>query len=316
MGKRSGQAPFTFAYREDLHSLPAEATEYEIKLHGGFAIDHRPGFGHLFYGMPGYGLMRITPDLHQQELIKLPDALTPLNFHSTKIGVFDGKWRLFLPANSAAMVAVVSLDGDLEFVLPRPEFEAYQAADVPFNPTDTVLVGDALYVADGYGANYISAADVKTQRWTQIFGGKANGSDDNGKFSTAHGISRSHGGHHLVIADRPNARLQVHGLDGQFFASHKLPAGAWPCGIDYIEYEGRGYAVVGGLKDPIEGRPAPIYILDAATHEVLSTIRPKEDLGIEAVQHLHNVVWHVHGGRLYLVCQSWNPGYYFVLERV
>ncbi len=66
----------------------------------------------------------------------------------------------------------------------------------------------------------------------------------------------------------------------------------------------------------MEGRPAPIYILDGETYEVLSTIRPKEELGVELTQHLHNVIWHVHEDRLYLVCQSWNPGYYFVLEAV
>ena len=83
-----------------------------------------------------------------------------------------------------------------------------------------------------------------------------------------------------------------------------------------IEHEGRGYAVVGSLRDPVEGRPAPIYILDADTYEVLSTIRPEEELGIELAQHLHNVVWYARGGQLYLLCQSWNPGYYFVLERM
>ena len=316
MGNRSGEAPFAFEFRSDLHTVPAQAMSYEVNLHGGFAVDPRPGYGHIFYGMPGCGLVRIDPDLKRQELIALPAELTPLNFHSTKIGVFDGKWRLFLPANSAAMVAVVSLDGGLDFVLPRPEFDAYQAAETPFNPTDTVLAGNELFVADGYGANYISAADVITQRWTRIFGGKVDSPGIDGKFTTAHGINRSPSGEHLVIADRPNARIQHHGLDGHFLASHKLPAGAWPCGSDFIEHEGRGYAVVGSLRDPVEGRPAPIYILDADTYEVLSTIRPKEELGIELAQHLHNVVWYAHGGQLYLLCQSWNPGYYFVLERI
>ncbi len=314
MRKQSGQAPLAFAYRDDLHTVPAQAVGCEIDLHGGFAIDRRPGAGHIYYGMPGCGLVRVDPALRRQELIRLPDELTPLNFHSTKMGVFDGKWRLFLPANSAAMVAVVSLDGALDFVLPRPEFEAYQDISVAFNPTDTVLDGNELFVADGYGANYISAADVTTRRWTRFFGGKVDSPGVDGKFTTAHGINRSPAGDHLIIADRPNSRIQHHGMDGHFMASHMLPAGAWPCGIDFIEYEGRAYAVVGSLRDPAEGRPAPIYILDAETYEVLSTIRPKEELGVAPAQHLHNVVWHVHGGRLYLVCQSWNPGHYFVLE--
>src|SRR5512139_2531084 len=108
---RSGQAPFRFAYRPDLHTLPSGALDYEIKLHGGFATDPRPGAGHIFYGMPGYGLLRIDPDLRGQQLIELPDELRPLNFHSTKIGMFDGEWRLFLPAEGAGMVAIVNLDG-------------------------------------------------------------------------------------------------------------------------------------------------------------------------------------------------------------
>jgi len=88
------------------------------------------------------------------------------------------------------------------------------------------------------------------------------------------------------------------------------------CGISYLRYHDRWYAVIGCLRDPEPGRPAPIYIIDAETYELLSTIRPKEELGIELAQHLHNVVFHVHEGQLYLVCQAWNPGHYFVLQAV
>ena len=289
----------------------------EVKLHGGFAADKRADFGHLYYGMPECGILRIDPDLKRQELILLPDKLKPMNFHSTKIGKFDGRWRLFLPANNDALVAVVNLTGDLDFVLTRPEFKQYQAQDITFAPTDAVLVDHQLFVADGYGANYISSADLTQQQWTGIFGGKTENATENGKFATAHGINvHPENQPHLVIADRPNSRIQVHGLKGEFIASHTLPPGSWPCGIDYIQWEGRWLAVIGSLVDPVQDRPAPIYIVDANTYQVLSTIRPKEELGIEPVQHLHNVVWHVHNDQLYLVCQSWNPGYYFVLERV
>ena len=314
MSHLSGQAPFVFSHRTDLHALPAAALPFEVKLHGGFAIDPRSDGGHIYYGMPGCGLVRVTSDLQRQEVISLPDQLAPLNFHSTKIGRLGGEWRLFMPAESAALVAVVTLDGRLDFVLPRPELEAYAEETVPFRPTDTALVGDHLYVADGYGANYIAMADVADRRWVSTFGGKTENPTEDGKFATAHGMRPSPTAAQLAIADRPHSRIQMHGHDGQFLASHKLPAGAWPCGIDFIQRDGRSYAVIGCLKDPVEGRPAPIYILDGEIFDVLSTIRPKEELGIEPVQHLHNVVWHVHGDQLYLVCQSWNPGHYFVLE--
>lgn len=314
--KRSGQGKFIFEHRPDLHTLPAQVLDSEVDLHGGFAVDKREGYGQLYYGMPGQGILRVEADLGRQELIALPEHLTPMNFHSTKLGTFEGNWRLFLAANNDEMVAVVTLDGSLDFVLPRPEFEAYQSAETPYRPTDTVLVENQLYIADGYGSNYITSADVITQQWTGIFGGVTEDAHENGKFATAHGINLSHDHHHLVIADRPSSRVQVHDFSGEFVASHRLPAGSWPCGIDTIEHNGQWLSVIGSLRDPVDNRPAPIYIVDAETYEVLSTIRPQEDLGIEGIQHLHNVVWHVHDNQLYLVCQSWNPGHYFVLAQV
>jgi hypothetical protein len=314
--KRSGQNAFVFEHCPDLYNLPPEVLDAEVNLHGGFAIDQREGFGQIYYGMPGCGILRIDSDLSRQELISLPDNLGPLNFHSVKIGKFDSHWRLILSANDDEMVAVITLNGAVDFVLSRPEFEEYQSEEVPFQPTDTVLVENQLYVADGYGANYITSADVTTKQWTSIFGGKTDDPAENGKFATAHGINLTRSHRHLVIADRPSSRLQLHELDGAFVGSHKLPSGSWPCGIDFTEYAGHRYAVIGSLRDPVEDRPAPIYILDAETYEVLSTIRPQEDLGIMGIQHLHNVVWHMHNGQLYLVCQSWNPGHYFVLAKV
>jgi hypothetical protein len=315
--KRSGQSPFVFAYCEDLRRVPEKALPFEQGLHGGFAVDKRPGYGHVYYGMAGCGLLRVSPDLTAQDIIDLPPNLTGTNFHSTKIGEFEGKVRLFMPANGDAMVAIVTLDGDVDFILSKPEFEEYQKADQAFRPTDTVQEGNRLFVADGYGANYISSADLSTRKWTGIFGGKTDNLADHGKFGTAHGINRSpvhH--HHLAIADRPHSRFEIVTYDGKPAASYGLPAGSRPCGIDYIQWKNRWYAVAGSLDDPEKdkGRPAPIYVLDASTYEVLSTIRPKEDLGIERADHIHNTVWHVHDGDLYLICQSWNPGFYFVLE--
>jgi hypothetical protein len=312
----SGQAPFAFAPRPDLTFLPEPAREHEVNLHGGFAVDGRPGFGQVYYGMPGFGIMRVDADLRQQNVIQLPDDLRLLNFHSTKLGQFDGQVRLFLPANSAEKVVVLTLDGQVDFVLPRPVFEEYQDLSTPYNPTDAVLVGEHVFIADGYGSNYITSADVHTHQWTGIFGGRTENPTEDGKFLTAHGINFNPVHHHLDIADRPHSRIQNHGEDGHFIASHHLPQGAFLCGINYIQYNDRWYAVIGCLRDPVQDRPAPIYIIDASTYELLSTIRPKEELGIELAQHLHNVVFHLHEGQLYLICQAWNPGHYFVLQKV
>ncbi len=314
--KKSGQEPFVFTHREDLHNLPTAALPQEVNLHGGFAVDDRSGYGEIYYGMPGCGIMRIDPDLGKQEIIGLPDNLTPVNFHGTKIGEFDGNQRLFLPANGDEMVVILTLEGEVDFTLPRPVFDEYQDDEAAYKPTDTAQVGDQLYIADGYGSNYIVSVDLRTRRWTGIFGGKTEDPGEDGRFATAHGINVNPTHHHLDIADRPHSRIQVHSADGGFLASHKLPSGAFLCGISYLEYQARWYAVIGCLRDPEEGRPAPIYIIDAESYELVSTIRPKEDFGIELAQHLHNVALHIHDRELYLVCQAWNPGHYFVLQKV
>ncbi|MDP6770831.1 MAG: hypothetical protein QF704_09065, partial [Anaerolineales bacterium] len=103
LDRKSGQEPFEFMHREDLSELPDPAKEHEVNLHGGFAIDQSNG-GQIYYGMPGCGIMRVDSDLQEQDIISLPDDLTPINFHGTKIGVFDGNSRLFLPANNDEMV--------------------------------------------------------------------------------------------------------------------------------------------------------------------------------------------------------------------
>jgi hypothetical protein len=213
------------------------------------------------------------------------------------------------------MVAIVTLDGDVEATLTRPEYEEYQAADVTFKPTDTVMVGEQLVVADGYGANYISTADLHTHQWVSHFGGKTTDPDHHGRFGTAHGINLTPQHTHLAIADRPHSRIAITTPQGDWVGSHGLPAGSRPCGIDFTEWQGQSYAVIGSLDDPEKGRPAPIYILDADYH-LISTIRPKEDLGIEQADHIHNTIWYQYNGKLYLICQAWNPGRFFVLEQV
>ena len=297
--------------------LPEKAKPYEVNLHGGFAID-REGEGYLYYGLPGCGLMRIHPDLTSQDIIELPSDLKPINFHSTKIVEFDGKRRIVLPANDDAKVVVVGLNGNLDFVLSRPEFEEYQDETKPFAPTDTLAIGDRLYVADGYGSNYISTADLPGAKWIDVFGGKTDDPNEPGKFGCAHGLNMMQGGHyhhHLSIADRSHSRIQVFTAGGEFERIYEMPSRSLPCGIDFHQFNGRMYALVGSLKDPEPGRPAPLYILDAITFEVISTIRPKEELGIELADHIHNVIWYEYNGSLFLVCQAWNPGHYFVLER-
>ncbi|MCB9161983.1 MAG: hypothetical protein H6644_19420 [Caldilineaceae bacterium] len=259
---QSGQTPFTFVHRADLYNLPPRARTCEIDLHGGFAVDKHAGSA-IYYGMPGCGIMRIDADLQRQEIIDLPADLTPVNFHSTKIGEFDGKRRLILPANNDEKVVVLTLDGAVDFVLPRPVFEEYQSDETPYRPTDTVLVDDDLFIADGYGANFISVADINTRAWTGIFGGKSSAPNEDGKFATAHGINLNPVHHHLDIADRPSSRIQAHGPVGASWHRVRCRPRA-PVRHRLRGAPGAPPAVIGCLPArSAGGRPVPIYIIDA-----------------------------------------------------
>ena len=107
----------------------------------------------------------------------------------------------------------------------RPEFDEYQDASAPFNPTDTAIVHNHLYVADGYGSNYITKADLTTRQWTDIFAGKTSDPNAPGLFGTAHGLNPAPDGHHLSIAVRPHARFEHFTFDGHFKSSYSIPAG-------------------------------------------------------------------------------------------
>lgn len=315
--EQSGQGSFVFTHAAELRNLPKAAVPFETALHGTFAVDQRPGRGELYYGMPGLGLLRVSADLSRQDILSLPPALTSANFHSTRLGELNGEPRLFLAANDAACVVIVTLAGDVDFILPRPAWEEYEKAENVFRPTDTAPVDGRLFVADGYGpSQLISVADLARRTYIGHFGGRTEDVHVHGKFGTAHGLTLAPAGDHLTVADRSNSRLERVGFDGAALESHPLPPASRPCGIDYKHWRGHWYAVVGSLDDPQKGRPAPIYVLDADNYRVISTIRPKEDLGVELADHIHNVVWHEHNGKLFLVVQAWNPGCYFVLAHV
>ena len=72
--------------------------------------------------------------------------------------------------------------------------------------------------------------------------------------------------------------------------------------------------VVGALHGPDRDKGAPVYILKG--DKVVSTIMPKEELGLEKFQHIHNATMRTVEGKIYLIVQAWNPGDFAVLEQV
>jgi len=80
-----------------------------------------------------------------------------------------------------------------------------------------------------------------------------------------------------------------------------------------VDYWGN-YAIVPALDGPDRTKGAPIFILE--NDQVISTIFPKDELGLTNFQHIHNAVFNEINGKLYIIAQSWNPGDFAVVEQV
>ncbi|MBV6640834.1 MAG: 6-bladed beta-propeller, partial [Cyclobacteriaceae bacterium] len=120
--------------------------------------------------------------------------------HGLTIHDENGEEFLYITDGSAGEVYKTTLDGKVIMQLPRPDqLEIYAACD-RYRPTETAIGpnGD-IYVADGYGSQYILRFDSKGN-YLNRFGGSS--FQDKKRFKEAHGIA-------LDARDRQNPTLLV-----------------------------------------------------------------------------------------------------------
>jgi hypothetical protein len=320
----SGQDRYRFRVLYTSAHLPGEAQKSLSAAHGGFAVDRRPGRGEIYFALPGAGLIRISADLATTRLIDTPPELRQTNLHNTTIWYgADGEAYLSFPANQAGRVYTTTLEGRLVHTLGPPEpgvdlghpaANNYFLGGGNFVPTDVEMLDGLFYVATGYSnLDFVLTARLKSSRpleavWHDLaFGGKGNGP---GEFGTGHGITVAPDGASIDVADRPNSEIDRFTRYGQYRGTWKMPAGSWPCDVDYL---GR-YAVVAALHGPDRSQGAPIYLFE--DERLVSTILPKQELGLAQFQHIHNAVLVERGGKLFVIAQAWNPGDFAILEQV
>jgi hypothetical protein len=295
-----------------------------VKAHGGFAVDRRPGKGETYFALPGAGILQISPDLKTIRPLETSPEMKGVNLHDTTMWLDpNGSPYLVFAANDAGKVFTTNLEGKLLHTLNAPtadvEFEQQEVHDYflgrgNFAPTDVEYLDGLYYITTGYSnLDYVLTARIL--RWSPFeavwndlaFGGKG---DAAGQFGTAHGITVPPGKKRLDISDRPHSRIERFTRYGHYLSSLKMPSGSLPCDIDYLG----PYAVVASLDGPDTSKGAPIYILE--NEELVSTIMPKEDLGLQNFKHNHNAVLRKIGNRYYIIVQAWDPGDFAILEQV
>ncbi len=319
----SGQGKMRFKVLYTSDHLPPEAKQVLKAAHGGFAVDLRPGKGQTYFALPGAGILQISADLRSVRLIETPDDVKKVNLHNTTLwNAPGGQPYLVFPANNEGKVFTFTLDGKLVNTLSAPtgeeEFKAsavkeYFAGKGRFSPTDVEYLDGLYYVTTGYSPlDFVLTArlllkDGFRAAWNGLaFGGKGDGP---AQFRTAHGITVPRGKKSLDISDRPKAVIKRFSPSGDLLGTVEMPPGSFPCDIYYLDR----YAVVGSLNAPDKTKGAPIYILE--DDKLVSTIQPKEELGLQNFQHIHNAVLRRIGSKYYIIVQAWNPGDFAILEQ-
>ncbi len=136
-----------------------------------------------------------------------------------------GRWR-----NQPGSVTKTRLNGEIIFQLGHPQTIGVYAPGMAYHPTETAVApnGD-IYVADGYGSNYIIRYDANG-RYLQHFGGQDN-EDDRYNLHQAHGVAidlRKPGEPRLVVTSRNDQAFKFFTLEGKFLEQVTLP-GAYVC---------------------------------------------------------------------------------------
>jgi hypothetical protein len=286
--------------------------------HGGFAYDYREGQGEVYWFLQGAGILRVARDRTRVELVKTDPEMLKFNMHNATFFVHKDKPMIAWPANGGSSVFVTDLSGQLLRTIGRPIMQPYSEG-AGYAPTDTAYLDGKLWVTDGYASKFVMSYDLDQGEWTgTIFGGRSDKAEP-GKFGTNHGITIHKG--LIYIAGRYFARIHEYKADTSFVQMFPLPAGSKPCDFEFFLLAGKLYGVACSLNVSDENgakgdKGAAIYIVDMESLKVISTIKPRDELGLNKFVHLHNVFPTVDDGVVTLFCQAWNGGDFAVLRQV
>ncbi len=297
----SGQGYWAFTPVVGAMPVPVQALPVLKGAHGTLVVD--PTRDVVYWGLENVGFVGFSNRLMSSWVIEGDPALRKGNLHGADI--------LARPGKSPLVAAADNVEG--EVYVTDTTFQKLQKVPVPpggpyadgkgYAPTD-VAFGEAgtLWVTDGYGKAYFMAADVDPLKFRGKFhGGKS-------LSQTPHGITFDSASRNLLISARPEAQIHHWSVkEGRVLEVQGLPAGSTVCDVDIW-----GNYVLAACLDGPKGTPGPLYVIDQKRKVVLSTIKPKEELGYAFAQHLHDACWYVTGTgdkrEVYILFTSWNPG--------
>ena len=142
-------------------------------------------------------------------------SVGPSRIHALEIRSEGGTEFIYAARPSDHDVLKLKLDGEIVWTLQAPAEAGLYKDGKGFNPCAVTVAPDgSLYVADGYGSNFILHFD-KARKFVKAFGGPG---AEEGKFNTCHGIALDlrQGKPLLLVCNRNNNRVEHWDLEGHF----------------------------------------------------------------------------------------------------
>ncbi len=139
----------------------------------------------------------------------------PTRIHGLEVREENGVEYIYAARPSDHEVLKLKLDGEPVWAIHFPEEAGIYKDAKGFNPCAVTVAPDgSIFVADGYGANYVLKFD-KDRKFVKAFGGPGK---EEGKFNTCHGIALDtrQGRPLLLVCNRNNNRVEYWDLDGNF----------------------------------------------------------------------------------------------------
>lgn len=175
--------------------------------HGGVVLDKK-------------GNIYVTTDTPRGIVVFSPKgkflrACGPTRIHALEIHAEKGVEYIYAARPSDHEVVKLKLDGEQLWAIHFPPEAGIYKDEKGFNPCAVTVAPDgSIFIADGYGANYVLKFD-KDRKFVKAFGGPG---EAEGKFKTCHGIGLDprQGKPLLLVCNRNNNRVEYWDLDGNF----------------------------------------------------------------------------------------------------
>lgn len=223
-----------------LNHFPSQIENQQIgAMHGGAAVD-RAGNVYMSTDTPR-GILVFGKDGKYQRCFG-PTQIHGLYLQREK----DGEY-LYAARPNFHEVVKIKTDGTTAWTMGYPQESGIYTKAEEFNPTNMVALADGtIFVADGYGKNYIHKYD-RDRKYIKSFGGQGAMPAEEGKFNRCHGLAVDTRNRKtlLVVCNRESGRVEHWDTDGNFVkvlqSNLRMPAAA-NVGGDYIaiaELQGR-----------------------------------------------------------------------------